>query len=83
MKIIVDEMPKHPFDCPLSKMKNDDWICSKYNSMCNIDMCDLLKPIETHYRFCAGEEVYMDSSGVKIIKNGLDIKEKTEDESWQ
>ena len=45
MKIIVDEMPKHPFDCPLSKMKNDDWICSKYNSTCNIDMCDLLKPI--------------------------------------
>lgn len=76
MKIIVDEMPKHPFDCPLSKMKNDDWICNKYNSICNIDMCDLLKPITD---FCAGEEVYMDSS----IKNGLDIKEKTEDESWQ
>ena len=57
MKIIVDEMPKHPFDCPLSKMKNDDWICSKYNSKCNIDMCDLLKPITD---FCAGEEVYMD-----------------------
>lgn len=72
MKIIVDEMPKHPFDCLLSKMKNDDWICSKYNSRCNIDMCDLLKPITN---FSVGEEVYMDSSGVKIIKNGLDIKE--------
>lgn len=57
MKIIVDEMPKHPFDCPLSKMKNDDWICSKYNSICNIDMCDLLKSITD---FCVGEEVYMD-----------------------
>ena len=73
MKIIVDEMPKHPFDCPLSKMKNDDWICSKYNSICNIDMCNLLKSITD---FCVGEEVYMDSSGVKIIKNGLDIKKK-------
>lgn len=36
-------------------------------------MCDLLKSITD---FCAGEEVYMDSSGVKIIKNGLDIKKK-------
>lgn len=49
MKIIVDEMPKHPFDCQLSKMKNDDWICNKYNSICNIDMCDLLKPITDSY----------------------------------
>lgn len=73
MKIIVDEMPKYPFNCPLSKMKNDDWICSKYNSICNIDICDLLKPITD---FSVGEEIYMDSSGVKIIKNGLDIKEK-------
>lgn len=45
MKIIVDEMPKYACECPLSKMKNDDWICGKYNSICNIDMCDLLKPI--------------------------------------
>ena len=73
MKIIVDEMPRHERDCLLSKMKNDDWICGKYNSICNIDMCDLLKPITD---FCVGEEVYMDSSGVKIIKNGLDIKKK-------
>lgn len=72
MKIIVDEMPKHPFDCPLSKMKNDDWICSKYNSICNIDMCDLLKPITD---FCIVEEVYMDSSGVVIKKKGINIKE--------
>ena len=72
MKIIVDEMPKHPFDCPLSKMKNDDWICNKYNSICNIDMCDLLKPITD---FCIGEEVYMDSSGVVIKKKGINIKE--------
>ena len=71
MKIIVDEMPKRPFDCPLSKMQNDDWICSKYNSICNIDMCDLLKTITN---FCACEEVYMDSSGVKIIKNELILR---------
>lgn len=49
MKIIVDEMPKYASDCPLSKMKNDDWICGKYNSICNIDMCDLLKPIIDFY----------------------------------
>ena len=45
MKIIVDEMPKSPFECPLSRMKNGDWFCSKYESECDIDMCDLLKPI--------------------------------------
>ena len=45
MKIIVDEMPKYASECPLSKPRHDEWICSKYNSICNIDMCDLLKPI--------------------------------------
>lgn len=45
MKIIVDEMPRYPRECPLSRMKNGDWFCNKYESECNIDMCDLLKPI--------------------------------------
>lgn len=46
MKIIVDEMPKYPRECTLSRMKNGDWFCSKkYKSECDIDMCDLLKPI--------------------------------------
>lgn len=45
MKIIVDEMPKYPRECSLSRMKNGDWFCSKYKSECDIDMCDLLKPI--------------------------------------
>lgn len=45
MKIIVDEMPKYPFECPLVRMKNGDWFCSKYESECDIDMCDMLKPI--------------------------------------
>lgn len=45
MKIIVDEMPRYPRECPLSRMKNGEWICNKYKSECNIDMCDLLKPI--------------------------------------
>lgn len=45
MKIIVDEMPKYQYECPLSRMKNGDWFCSKYKSECDIDMCDLLKPI--------------------------------------
>ena len=45
MKIIVNEMPRYPRECPLSRMKNGDWFCNKYESECNIDMCDLLKPI--------------------------------------
>lgn len=27
-----------------------DWFCGKYRSECNVDMCDLLKPI-TDYVF--------------------------------
>lgn len=45
MKIIVDEMPRYACECPVSVMKNGEWICNKYESECNIDMCDLLKPI--------------------------------------
>lgn len=58
MKIIVDEMPKYPHECPLSRMKNEDWFCSKYEFECNIDMCDLLKPI-TDYVFeeCVAENI--------------------------
>ena len=73
MKIIVDEMPRHERDCIFSKLKNNNWICSKYNSICNIDMCDLLKPITDFHTI---EEVHMDSSGVTIIKNWFDSKEK-------
>lgn len=50
MKIIVDEMPRYASECPVSVMKNGEWICNKYESECNIDMCDLLKPI-TDYVF--------------------------------
>lgn len=45
MEIIVTEMPELPCQCPLSRMKRGEWICSKYDCKCNIDMCDLLKPI--------------------------------------
>lgn len=46
MEIIVTDMPKLPCQCPLSKQNRDgEWICSKYDCECNIDMCDLLKPI--------------------------------------
>lgn len=45
MKIIVDEMPKYACECPLSKPIHNEWICSKYESVCNIDTCDVLKPI--------------------------------------
>lgn len=51
MKIIVDEMPRCVSECPLSRMEcGIDWFCSKYRSECNVDMCDLLKPI-TDYVF--------------------------------
>lgn len=50
MSIIVTEMPEYPCQCPLSKMKSGDYICSKYDTECNIDMCDLLTPIGAHYR---------------------------------
>lgn len=46
MEIIVTEMPELPYQCPLSKQNLDgDWICSKYDCECDIDNCDLLKPI--------------------------------------
>ena len=33
-------------ECPLSRTEcGSDWFCSKYRSECNVDMCDLLKPI--------------------------------------
>lgn len=51
MKIIVDEIPRCASECPLSRMEyGSDWFCGKYRSKCNIDMCDLLKPI-TDYVF--------------------------------
>ena len=46
MKLIVDEMPRCVSECPLSRRECDsDWFCGKYRSECNVDMCDLLKPI--------------------------------------
>lgn len=51
MKLIVDEMPRCVSECPLSRTEcGSDWFCGKYRSECNIDMCDLLKPI-TDYVF--------------------------------
>ena len=51
MKLIVDEMPRCVSECPLSRTKyGSDWFCGKYRSECNVDMCDLLKPI-TDYVF--------------------------------
>ena len=45
MKIIVDEMPIYPCECPLVRVEDGNWICNKYGFECNIDMCDVLKPI--------------------------------------
>ena len=46
MKLIVDEMPRCASECPLSRMEcGSNWFCGKYRSECNVDMCDLLKPI--------------------------------------
>ena len=59
MKLIVDEMPRCVSECPLSRTEcGSDWFCSKDRSECNIDMCDLLKPI-TDYVFeeCITENI--------------------------
>ena len=59
MKIIVNEMPRCASECPSSRMEcGSDWFCSKYRSECNVDMCDLLKPI-TDYVFeeCITENI--------------------------
>lgn len=59
MKIIVDEMPRCAGECPLSRMEcGSDWFCGKYRSECNVDICDLLKPI-TDYVFeeCITENI--------------------------
>ena len=51
MKLIVDEMPRYVSECPLSRTEcGSDWFCGKDRSECNVDMCDLLKPI-TDYVF--------------------------------
>lgn len=51
MEIIVTEMPELPCQCPLSKQNRDgEWICSKYDCECNIDMCDLLKPANVYFK---------------------------------
>ena len=50
MEIIVTDMSELSCQCPLSKQKDGSWICSKYDCECNIDTCDLLKPI-TDYVF--------------------------------
>lgn len=46
MKIIVDEMPAYQDECPFSRMVDEDWVCGKYEwCKCDIDTCDLLKPL--------------------------------------
>lgn len=50
MKIIVDEMPVFRDECPFCKMDFGEYICSRSDLECNIDMCDFLKPI-TDYVF--------------------------------
>lgn len=50
MKIIVDEMPVFRDECPFCKMDFGEYICSRSDLECNIDMCNFLKPI-TDYAF--------------------------------
>ena len=51
MKLIADETPRCVSECPLSRTEcGSDWFCGKYRSECNVDMCDMLKPI-TDYVF--------------------------------
>ena len=48
MKIIVDEMPSYPDECPFSRLEKDTWVCGKYCYKCNVDLCDLLKSIKDY-----------------------------------
>lgn len=59
MKLIVDEMPRCVSECPLSRMEGgSDWFCGKYRSECNVDMCDLLKPITDYVlEECVAENI--------------------------
>lgn len=50
MKIIVDEMPVFRDECPFCEMDFGEYICSRSDLECNIDMCNFLKPI-TDYVF--------------------------------
>lgn len=46
MKIIVDEMPAYQDECLFSRMVDGDWVCGKYEwCKCDINACDLLKPL--------------------------------------
>lgn len=48
MKIIVDEMPSYPDECPFSRLENGNWVCCKYCHKCNVNLCDLLKSIKDY-----------------------------------
>ena len=50
MKIIVDEMPVFRDECPFCKMDFGEYICSRSDLECNIDMCDFLKPITDYFQ---------------------------------
>lgn len=54
MKIIVDEMPKHEWQCLFGKYDDGEYFCEFSKDVCNIDMCDWLKPITDYH----GEGVF-------------------------
>lgn len=56
MKIIVDEMPKHEWQCLFCKREYDygGYFCKLSKDVYNVDMCDYLKPITDYH----GEGVF-------------------------
>lgn len=58
MKIIVDNMPVFRDECPFCKMDFGEYICSRSDLECNIDMCDFLKPITDYVlEECVAENI--------------------------
>lgn len=52
MKIIVDEAPKHEWQCLFCEREYNygGYFCKFSKDVCNIDMCNWLKPIDEFYQ---------------------------------
>lgn len=62
MKIIVDEMPKYECQCLFCKREynHDEYICEFSKNICNLDMCDYLKPVTDYHGVgIFGEQFYI------------------------
>lgn len=62
MKIIVDEMPKYELQCLFCKRGYHpyEYICEFSKDVCNLDMCDYLKPVTNYHGVgMFGEQFYI------------------------